>query len=88
MAGGEVYYLPERSAPLQGSGGGGTLDPMEARVERLEEDVKELKADMKAIRADTAAIRGQLGAMPTTIQLLGFIIAVLALAGFAKFLAP
>jgi hypothetical protein len=37
-------------AGLSGSGGGGTLDPMEARVARLEEDMREIKTDLKALR--------------------------------------
>lgn len=69
-------------------GGGGSDDMLEARVGRLEEDVKELKSDMKAVRSDLSYIKGRLDAMPTTIQLLGFVIAIFVAAGVAKFFMP
>ena len=72
------------SSALHGGSGGGTFDRMEARVQRLEEDMKELKADMKALRLDAAEIKGGVKNLPTTVQLLGFIVAVMALAGLGK----
>ena len=65
---------------------------MEARDDRLDDDMSELKADMKAIRTDLHALRkdfhyvkGRLDAMPTTIQSLGFILAIFVAAGLTRF---
>lgn len=57
---------------------------MDARVDRLEDDMKELRADLKAIRGDLQYVRGRLDAMPTTIQLLGFVVAIFAAAGITR----
>jgi hypothetical protein len=52
------YTLPPPRRPrpaastLSGGDGGGTLDPMEARVARLEDDMREIKTDLKALRLD------------------------------------
>lgn len=48
-------------AGLSGGGGGGTLDPMEARVARLEEDMREIKADLKALREEMRSGFKELG---------------------------
>lgn len=69
-------------------GGGGGGDMLEARVGRLEADVSELKTDMKAVRVDIAYIKGKLDTMPTTIQLIGFIVAIFVAAGITRFIAP
>jgi hypothetical protein len=76
-------------------GGGQVLDPMELRVKRLEDDMSELKTDVKAIRTDLSAlrndtsyIRGRLDAMPTTIQLLGFVVAIFVAAGLTRYFGP
>ena len=80
-------------------GGGEAFDPMDYRIERLEGDVAEIKADMKAmrgdmgslrgelasLRADMSYIRGRLDAMPTTIQLLGFVIAIFVASGLTRY---
>lgn len=73
---------------MKGGGGGGTFDPMEARVTRLEDDMKEIKSDLKAIRGDLSYLRGKVDSMPTTLHLLGFAIAVFVAAGLLKYLAP
>lgn len=74
--------------PLPPGGDGPTFDDMEARVSRLEDDMKEIKADLKGIRGDLQYLRGKVDSLPTTLQLLGFVIAVLAIAGLSKYLAP
>lgn len=71
---------------LSHGGGGGTYDRMEARVARLEDDMKEVKSDLKAIRSDLAYMKGRMDQMPTTIQLLGFVIAVLVASGIFSYL--
>lgn len=63
-------------APLNGDGGGGTYDDMEARVKRLEDDGKELRHDLKTIMRDISEIKGRVNAMPTTWQMVGFVIAI------------
>lgn len=74
--------------PLPGGGDGGNYGSMEARVARLEEDMKEIKADLKGIRGDLQYLRGKVDSLPSTMHLLGFVIAVLGIAGLAKYFAP
>jgi hypothetical protein len=81
-------YRRATSDRLKSGDGGGTFDGMEPRVARLEDDMKEIKSDLKAIRNDLSYLRGKVDSMPTTLQLLGFVIAVLAIAGLAKYFAP
>jgi len=69
------------STRLKSGDGGGTFDGMEARIKRLEEDGKELRQDLKTILRDLAEIKGRVNAMPTTWQMVGFVVA-LALAIF------
>ena len=73
-------------------GGGEAFDPMDFRIDRLEGDMAEVKADIKALRvdvgllrADMSYIRGRLDAMPTTIQLLGFVIAIFVASGLTRY---
>lgn len=85
----DISSHPKFPGPSLKSGGGdGTFDSMEARVTALEKDMSEIKSDLKAIRTDLSYLRGKVDAMPTTLQLLGFVIAVLAIAGLAKYLSP
>lgn len=70
---------PWPDPPLQSGDGGGTFDGMEARVERLEKDMAELKSDVKAVRLDVAEMKGRLNSMPTTWQLTGLILGIMAL---------
>lgn len=77
---------------LKSGGGDGTFDGMEARVARLEEDMKEVRADLKAIRGDLtglktdiAELKGYVRALPTTLQLIGFIVAIFVAAGLTRY---
>jgi hypothetical protein len=71
---------------LKGGDGGGTSDGMEARVKRLEDDGKELRQDLKTIMRDLAEIKGRVNAMPTTWQMVGFVVALcLAFFGYMRF---
>lgn len=84
-SGATVHSLAGRRR-LRGGGDGGTVDGMlEARVARLEEDMKEVRSDLKAIRIDLAEVKGRLSSMPTTIQLIGFVIAIFVAAGVLKY---
>jgi hypothetical protein len=65
---------------------------LEERVARLEVDMTEVKADLKAIRSDLASLKGDLSylrgkadQMPTTLQLIGFAVAVFVAAGVIQF---
>ena len=62
--------------PLKGGDGGGTSDGMEARVKRLEDDGKELRQDLKTIMRDLSEIKGRVNAMPTTWQMVSFVVAL------------
>ena len=78
----EILDYPKRR--LKTPDGGDTFDHMEQRVARLEEDMKEVRSDLKAMRSDLSEIKGRLNAMPTTIQLIGFVIAIFVAAGVTK----
>lgn len=68
-----------------GSGGGSDNDGgMEARITHLETDVSEIKSDVKAMRSDIAYMKGRLDAMPTTLQIIGFAVAVFVAAGVTR----
>lgn len=77
----------ERNArsTLKSGDGGGTYDAMEARVKNLENDMSDVKSDLKAMRSDLSYIRGRLDSMPTTIQLLMFVIAIFVAAGLTRY---
>lgn len=70
---------PERahSQPLPPGGGGGTYDPMEARVAKLEDDMKEVRSDLKAIRIDLAELKGRVASLPTTWQMITLVFGIL-----------
>lgn len=66
-------------------GGAEAFDPMDFRIQRLEADMAEVKADVKALRSDMSYIRGRLDAMPTTIQLLMFVVAIFVASGLTRY---
>lgn len=71
------------------SGGGSGMDGnMEARVKALEEKFEKMDSKLDAIGKDLARLSGKVDMLPTTLQLGGFVLAVLAIAGLAKYLAP
>lgn len=68
---------------------------MEARVAALEKQFDKLDGKIDTLlketanlRTDLAYIKGKVDAMPTTLHLLGFVIAVLGIAGLAKYFTP
>ena len=79
----------------------GTLERLEPLIVRMDERLKSLatrdefnatrdtlKDDLRRIGERTARIEGAVERMPTTLQLLGFVLAVLGIAGLAKHFAP
>ena len=76
------------SAGLRKGSGNGTSGGMDDTARRLtileegfkhyQEDMKELKGDMKALRSDVAELKGRVASLPTTIQMIGMVLSVLA----------
>lgn len=64
---------------------------LEGKLEKIDvklESIKELNGKIDGLVKDMSYLRGKVDAMPTTLQLLGFVVAVLAIAGLAKYLSP
>ena len=57
---------------------------MESRA-TLEADMKEVKSDLKKVLPDLSYLRGKADAMPTTIHLIGFVIAIFVAAGVTRY---
>ena len=55
----------ERRDPLKATGGGGTFDPMEARVAILEEGFRRIELKLDQLVESVAELKGQLSAMPS-----------------------
>ena len=58
---------------------------LEPQVAVLEKDMSEIKTDLKAMRSDVSYIKGRLDSMPTTVQLLMFVIGIFVAAGLTRF---
>lgn len=79
---------------LSGGGGDGTsggMNELRTRVAVLEQahgryskDMELLLREMQALRSDVADMKGYIRALPTTLQLLGFVVAVFAAAGVTR----
>ena len=80
-----VRLTRDEISPLNSGGGGGNYNSMEPRVASLEADMKEVKSDLKKVLADLSYLRGKADAMPTTIQLIGFVIAIFVAAGVTRY---
>jgi hypothetical protein len=95
-----IVPFPSRAS---GSGGGGPLDPaLERRIERLEESLGRLGITLDRIETstrrtelDVTEMKGRMtglekafSAMPTSLQLLGFAVAVFVAAGLFRFFEP
>ena len=57
---------------------------MESRA-ALEADTKEIKSDLKKVLVELGYLRGKADAMPTTIQLIDFVIAIFVAAGVTRY---
>ena len=84
----QINKLETEVSRLKSGDGGGTSGGMDARVAALESDMKDIKADLKALVRDTAEIKGKLSQMPSTLQLIGFVVAVFVASGLVKHFFP
>ncbi|WP_420959681.1 hypothetical protein [Brucella sp. IR073] len=57
------------------------IDKVDAKYERYDEKLTDFKADI-------ARLDGRVMNLPTTIQLLGFVVVIIGMAGFFKYIAP
>jgi hypothetical protein len=80
-----VRLMRDDGSPLNSGGGGGNYSGMEPRVAALEADMKEIKSDLKKVLVDLSYLRGKVDAMPSTLQLIGFAIAIFVAAGVTRF---
>lgn len=83
---------------LETGGGGGDSGGMGPRLEALEADVRDIKGILgrlepmlkgmddrgRKLETDLAELKGRVSQLPTTIQLLSFVLAVLALSGLLR----
>jgi hypothetical protein len=70
---------------LKGGGGDGTFDDMEGRVTALEKAFEKVDSKLDTIVRDTSYLKGKIDAMPSTLQLLGFVVAIFVAAGIARY---
>ena len=80
---------------MKDGGGDGTFDAMEARVKALEDRFEKMDSkldtiigDISSLRTDLAYLKGKVDSMPTSLQLLGFAVAVFVAAGLIRYIAP
>jgi len=70
---------------LKGGGGDGTFDGMEVRVTRLEKQFDKIDGKLDTLVRDVAEMKGRVNAMPTTWQMVGFVVALtVGIFGFVK----
>lgn len=79
-----VTYIHQDKGGRQPPGG----DGLESRVKALEEKFDRIDGKLDTLVKDVSYLKGKVDSMPTTLQLGGFILAVLAIAGLAKYFAP
>jgi predicted nuclease with TOPRIM domain len=87
---------------LASDGGGPHHPDMEQRLAKLESDVGEIKGILirlepmlskiddrvRKVELDVAELKGRVSQLPTTLQLVGFVLAVLGIAGLARYFGP
>ena len=79
-----------REAAMAGlrCGGGGSSGELAQKGAVFEADVKEIKADLKTLIKDVAELKGKVSQLPTTLQMLGFVVAIVVAAGLVKHFFP
>lgn len=74
-----------------GSTGGGRPPgdgELETRVKALEDKFDKIDGKLDTLVKDVSYLKGKVDAMPTSLQLLGFAVAIFVAAGLLKYLAP
>lgn len=61
---------------------------LEKQFEKIDRKLDAIVADIGTLRSEQAYLKGRIEQLPTTLQLLFFIIAVLSVAGVTKYFAP
>lgn len=77
--------LPAPRETLKGSGRGGTFDPMEPRVAALEKAFEKMDSKLDILIRDVSYLKGKVDAMPSTLQLIGFVVAIFVAAGVTRY---
>lgn len=97
----KVFRAQIRSATVARGGGGPHNPDMEARLAAVEADTREIKGilqrlepllgrmdeRMRKVEVDVAELKGRVSQLPTTIQVIGFVIAVLVAGGVLRYFA-
>ena len=63
----------------------GLLARLEPVISRIDERVKNLDERVRAVEIEMAEIKGRISQLPTTIQVIGFALVVLAAGGFLRY---
>src|SRR5262249_52322918 len=77
----------EKREALKNGGGGGRFDGMEPRIAKLESGMTDIKVSLSrieeslkavALSSDLKELKGKVDTLPTTLQLISFVIAILS----------
>ena len=66
----------------------GDVSGLKGDVSGLKGDVSGLKGDVSGLKEGVAYLKGRIDQLPTMLQLLGFVLAIFAMAGFFKYFTP
>lgn len=69
---------PANGTGLKDGGGDGTSDDMEARVAKLEKSFEKIDGKLDTLIKEVAEMKGRVSAMPTTWQLIGLVLGIMA----------
>lgn len=100
--GGLALSTPQALERKSGGGDNGGMDDLIRRVTALENDMQEVKTTLGRMEkmlerielaaqkstVELAELRGKVSQMPTSMHLLGFVIAILVASGLLKHLLP
>lgn len=96
---GNIRQFPGKSGKrLETPGGPPDPPDMDARVGQLEADIRDVKATLgrlepainrmddrlRGLQTDVAELKGRVSQLPTTVQIIGFVVAVLIAGGVLK----
>ena len=70
---------------MKSGNGGGTFDGMETRVKALEDRFEKMDSKLDILIKDVSYLKGKVDAMPSTLQLLGFVVAIFVAAGVTRY---